>query len=107
MKQTYVPIWTFSKKYEKRRVKAAARQKRVVQYFNKQVKAKIFKEGDLVLKNCRASRSIGEQRKLSLTWEGPYLVFSVIGNEAYKLQIIEDKEILNAWNARYLRIYYC
>ena len=36
---------------EEASIKAVARQKRVVQYFNKQVKAKTFEEGDLVLKN--------------------------------------------------------
>ena len=41
-------------------VKAAARQRVVAQYFNKQVKARIFEEGDLVLRNCRGSRPTGE-----------------------------------------------
>ena len=59
-------------------VKAAAKQRSVTQHFNKQVKARSFKEGDLVLRNCQASRPVGEQRKLSPTWEGPYLVSSVI-----------------------------
>ena len=55
-------------------IKAAARQRSVAQHFNKQVKARLFEEGDLVLRNCQASRPVGEQRKLSPTWEGPYLV---------------------------------
>ena len=50
-------------------VKAAARQRSVAQHFNKQVKARSFEEGDLILRNCQASRPIGEQRKLSPTWE--------------------------------------
>ena len=37
---------------EEASVKVTARQKIVAQYFNKQVKAKIFEEGDLVLRNC-------------------------------------------------------
>ena len=88
-------------------MKAAARQRRVAQYYNKQVKIKIFEEWDLVLRNHRANQSVGEQKKLSLTWEGPYLIFFVIGNGAYILQILEGKEILNAWNAQHLRKYYC
>ena len=81
---------------EEASVKAAARQRRVDQYFNKQVKAKIFEEGNLVLRNYRASRVVGEQKKLSPTWEGPYLVSFVIGKWIYKLQIIYGKEIPNA-----------
>ena len=37
-------------------IKAAARQRVVAQYFNQRVKPKVFEEGDLVLRNCRASR---------------------------------------------------
>ena len=76
-------------------VKAAARQRSVAQHFNKQVKVRLFEEGDLVLRNSQASRLVGEQRKLSPTWEGPYLVSSVIGKEAYRLQTIDGKEIPN------------
>ena len=59
-------------------VKAVARQRRVAQYYNKQVKVKTFKEEDLVLRNCRANRSVGEHRKLSPMCEGPYLVTVVV-----------------------------
>ena len=87
--------------------KAAARQRVVAQYFNKKVKPKVFEEGDLVLRNCRASRPVGEHRKLSPTWEGPYMVSSVIGKGAYRLQTIEGREIANTWNAEHLTKYYC
>ena len=89
------------------RIKVAARQRSVVQHFNKKVKARLFEEGDLVLRNSKASRPVGEQKKLSPTWEGPYLVSSVIGKGAYKLQTIEGKEISNTWNAQHLKKYYC
>ena len=92
---------------EDARIKAAARQRSVVQHFNKKVKARLFEEGDLVLRNTKASRPVGEQRKLSPTWEGPYLVFFVIGKGAYKLQTIKGKEIPNTWNAQHLKKYYC
>ena len=88
-------------------VKTAARQRSVAQHFNKRVKARLFEEGDLVLRNCQASRPVGEQRKLSPTWEGPYLVTSVIGKGAYRLQTIDGKQIPNTWNAQHLKKYYC
>ena len=80
---------------EEASVKAAARQRVVAQYFNKQVKVKIFEEGDLVLKNYRVNRPAEEQRKLSPTWEGSYLVSSVIGKGPYRLQTVDGKEILD------------
>ena len=79
----------------------------VAQYFNKQVKARIFEKRDLVLRNYRASRPTREQRKFSPTWEGPYLVFSVIEKRAYRLQTVDGKEIMNTWNAQHLKKYYC
>ena len=79
----------------------------MAQHFNKQVKARLFEEGDLVLRNCRDSQSIGEQRKLSPTWEGSYLVSSEVEKGAYRLQTIDGKEIPNTWNAQHLKKYYC
>ena len=49
-------------------IKAVARQRVVAQYFNQRVKPKVFEEGNLVLRNCRASRPVGKHRKLSPTW---------------------------------------
>ena len=43
-------------------IKAAARQRSVAQHFNKQVKARLFEEGDLVLRNSQASRRSEERR---------------------------------------------
>ena len=76
-------------------LRATARQRHVAQYFNKKVKVKRFEERDLVLRNCRTSRPVNEQRKLSSSWEGPYLDSTMIENMGYKLQMIEGKEILN------------
>ena len=87
--------------------KPAARQKVVAKYFNQRVKPKVFEVGDLVLRNYRASRPVGEHRKLSPTWEGPYLISSVVEKRAYRLQTLEGKEIANTWNAQHLRKYYC
>ena len=91
---------------EEASVKATARQKRVAQHFNKQV-TRLFEKRDLVLRNCRASRPIGEQKKLSPTWEGSYLVFFMVEKRAYRLQTIDGKEIPNTWNAQHLKKYYC
>ena len=79
-------------------VKTVVRKRQVAQYYNKQVKVKNFEERDLVLRNFRASRPVKEHRKLSPTWEGPYLVTAIVENGKDKLQTLEGKEILNAWN---------
>ena len=92
---------------EEASLRAAARQKQTAQRYNKTVKPKSFNEGDLVLRNCQASRPAGELKKLSPSWEGPYLVSAVVGHGAYKLQHIEGVEIPRTWNAQHLKKYYC
>ena len=91
---------------EEASVKVVARQRSMAQYFNKQIKAKAFEEGDLVLRNCQARQPARKQKKLPPMYEGPYLVFSVTGKEAYKLQTMEGKDVPNSWNAQYLKKYY-
>ena len=91
---------------EEASLKAAARQRQIAQYYNKRVKTRIFQEGDLVLRNCKASWPAGKLKKLSPNWEGPYLVSTVVGHGAYKLQHIECIEIPRTWNAQHLKKYF-
>ncbi|XP_035830964.1 uncharacterized protein LOC118480297 [Helianthus annuus] len=41
--------------------------------------------------------------KLAPKWEGPYVIDAVLGNGAYKLRTINDKEVPRTWNAQQLR----
>ena len=84
-------------------LRAVAKQKQVAQQYNRKVITRRFQEGDLVLKNCQASWSAGELKKLSFSWEDPYLVSVVVGHEAYKLQHIEGTEIPRTYNAQHFK----
>ncbi|XP_077215756.1 uncharacterized protein LOC143850386 [Tasmannia lanceolata] len=56
---------------EKARVQTAAYQQRVARYYNRRMKERALKEGDLVL--CRAVISDPKSsEKLAPSWEGPY-----------------------------------
>lgn len=45
------------------------------QYFNKRVKSRRFKKGDLVLRETKVT--LTEEGKLGPWWEGPYVVVSL------------------------------
>ena len=44
--------------------------------------------------------------KLSLPWEGPYVVIEVLRPGTYKLKTINDEVFTNAWNIEQLRRFY-
>ena len=69
------------------------------------VKAKLYRAGDLVLRQAEVSRHT-EQSKLSPNWEGPYRVTEVLHRGAYRLEELDGKPIPRTWNAQNLRMYY-
>ncbi|KAJ9561199.1 hypothetical protein OSB04_006359 [Centaurea solstitialis] len=84
-----------------------AAQKGIVErHFNKKVKAKIFQVGDYVLQHVFQNTQEPNAGKLSIKWEGPYIISKVIGNGAYRLTTIKGMEIPRSWNAHHLKRYY-
>ena len=62
-----------------------------------------FNIGDLVLRLVLSNK---DHHKLSLPWEGPYIVAEVLRPGAYKLKTIDGKIFTNAWNIEQLRRFY-
>ncbi|KAJ9536787.1 hypothetical protein OSB04_un000011 [Centaurea solstitialis] len=88
-------------------LRTMAAQKGIVErHFNKKVKAKILQVGDYVLRHVFQNTQEPNAGKLSIKWEGPYIISKVIGNGAYKLTTIEGMEIPRSWNAHHLKRYY-
>ncbi|RRC62447.1 reverse transcriptase-like protein, partial [Escherichia coli] len=88
-------------------LRTMASQKGIVErYFNKKVKAKIFQVGDYVLRHVFQNTQEPNAGKLSIKWEGPYIISKTIGNGAYKLTTMEGIEIPRSWNAHHLKRYY-
>ncbi|KAJ9550407.1 hypothetical protein OSB04_014452 [Centaurea solstitialis] len=87
-------------------LRTMAAQKGIVErHFNKKVKAKIFQVGDYVLRHVFQNTQEPNAGKLSIKWEGPYIISKVIGNGAYKLTTMEGMEIPRSWNAHHLKRY--
>ncbi|KAJ9556549.1 hypothetical protein OSB04_011163 [Centaurea solstitialis] len=88
-------------------LRTMAAQKGIVErHFNKKVKAKIFQVGDYVLRHVFQNTQEPNAGKLSIKWEGPYIISKVIGNGAYRLTTMEGMEIPRSWNAHHLKRYY-
>ena len=62
---------------ERATVRIAAYQQRIKQYFNKNVKLRTFRLGDLVLRRIFPHTKDPREGKLSPNWEGPYRVIRV------------------------------
>ena len=59
-------------------------QQRVAKYYNSKVKSKVFQVDDLVLRESKVSQPT-KLEKLSLKWEGPYVIIKVIKPGTYQL----------------------
>ena len=73
---------------------------------NKKVKIKSFPEGSLVMQRTEGPHRIPEEGKLIATWEGLFRVTMNIGNEAYRLELIDGKPVPWTWNATHLKAYH-
>ena len=54
-------------------------QQRLVQRYNRDVKAREFSVGDLVLRKVEGNMRDTSVGKLAQTWEGPYRVTAIVG----------------------------
>ena len=75
--------------------------------FDKRNKASDFKIGDKVLKWDSRREDKGKHGKFDNLWQGPYLIQSAIGNNAFFLQELDGVEYFGGpVNGRVLKHYY-
>ncbi|GAV87338.1 hypothetical protein CFOL_v3_30764, partial [Cephalotus follicularis] len=91
---------------DKAAIRVAAYQQKVSRYYNKRVKPRPLREGDLVLKNATIANPTGTRGKLAPNWEGPYKVKKVLRPGTFKLKTLGGRKILRVWNSEHLRKYY-
>ncbi|GMQ02073.1 hypothetical protein CsSME_00048471 [Camellia sinensis var. sinensis] len=82
-------------------------QQRMANAFNKRVRLRSFKKGDLVLM-VRTPIVVSRRTKgkLEPKWEGPYVIEKVYSNGAYLLITMDGDRIISPTNARFLKRYY-
>ena len=79
---------------------------KTVRYYDRRVKPKNYKSGDLVLKKLLPARKDPTHGKLGPNWEGPYIVSHIVQPGNYELQTKEGKALAHAWNAEHLKRFY-
>jgi hypothetical protein len=85
---------------EQARTRMMEYQRRIRKVFDKHVAPRHFQPSDLMLRKVEATvKQIG---KLDPAWEGPFRVVHSSHNGAYKLEIMDGKEIPRTWNAIHL-----
>jgi hypothetical protein len=93
-------------KRDRAQITMSAYQERVARYFNKKVKPRSFRVGDLVLRKVTLATRDSTEGKLAPSWEGPYKVISCQRPGAYYLEDFAGKVLPRPWNAEHLKRYY-
>ena len=75
-------------------------------YYDRRVRPRSFRHGDLVLKKLLLARKDPTHGKLGPNWEGPYVVSRIVRPGNYELQTEEGKTLPHSWNAEHLRRFY-
>ena len=84
----------------------ASYQQRIKRGHDKNVRARVFRTGDLVLRRVMTNIRKASDGKLGPNWEGPYKVVSLAGLGAYRLQDMDGKTIPRPWNICNLKKYF-
>ena len=72
-----------------------------VTYHDKNVQQRDLNVGDLVLRRVQSPGG-----KLTSTWEGPFIVSSVVVLGTYRLQCEDGTDVGNPWNIEHLHRFY-
>ena len=78
-------------------------QRKTAWYYDRKVKPRSYKPGDLVLKKLLPARKYPTHGKLGPNWEGPYIMSRVVRPDNYELQTKEGKILPHSWNAEHLK----
>ena len=84
----------------------AIHTQQVAKSYNKNVKVRVFKLGDWVLRRVFPNTREPNAGKLAPTWEGPYRITRVVGQGAYELESREGVAAPRSWNATHLKPYF-
>jgi hypothetical protein len=93
-------------KRDQAQIAQSAYQERMAKYFDRKVKPRSFKIGDLVLRKVTLATRDPVEGKLAPSWEGPYKVISCQRPGAYYLEDSTGKVLPRPWNAEHLKRYF-
>ena len=79
-------------------LKALSYQRAVARVYNKKVRPRPIKLGDLVLRRVEVSDPTRARGKLAPKWEGPYRVTEVVRPGTYWLTTMNGSPLPRTWN---------
>ncbi|GKV27534.1 hypothetical protein SLEP1_g36698 [Rubroshorea leprosula] len=91
---------------EEARLRTLVYKQKLANFYNKRVRPRTFKIGDLVLRKAGLTGFETRFGKLAPNWEGPYAVAEVPHPGTYILQDAEGKRVPRVWNVNNLKKFY-
>ncbi|GKV00548.1 hypothetical protein SLEP1_g13219 [Rubroshorea leprosula] len=91
---------------EEARLRTLVYKQKLANFYNKRVRPRTFKIGDLVLRKAGLTGFETRFGKLAPNWEGPYAVTEVPHPGASILQDVEGKRVPRVWNVNNLKKFY-
>ena len=92
-KARYEQLTLIDKKRARAQYHAQGYQKRIVRTFNKKMKPRNLKEGDLVLKVLR-NETFDPRGKMKPTWSGPFIIKKIMFKGATRITDLDGEEML-------------
>ena len=105
LKQRYEQLALIDEKRARAQYHAQGYQKRIARAFNKKVRPRNLKEGDLVLKVLR-DETFDPEGKIKPRWSGPFIIKKIMLGGTTRITDLYRKEILCPINMDRLRRYH-
>ena len=87
-------------------IRMALYQKKMINLYNKHMKPRAFRVGDLVLRRVFENKANLAAIKFQPNWEGSYMIVKVEASESYELDKLDETPVPRMWNGMHLKRYY-
>ena len=87
-------------------IRLVSYQHRLANAYNKRVRLRVFRFGDLVLRKVFENTANPKAGKFQPNWEGPYIVSWLGEPGSYAIDTIDGTPVPRMWNAMHLKRYY-
>ena len=87
-------------------IRITSYQRHLANSYNRRVKPRVFRSGDLVLRKVFENTADPTAGKFIPNWEGPYVVTRTGEAGSYAIDKTNGTPVPKMWNAMHLRRYY-
>jgi hypothetical protein len=84
-------------------IRSARYQQTLCRYHERKIRGRTLEVNDLVL---RGAQSTKDKHKLTLPWEGSYMIAEVVRPGTYRLKDSDGNVLTNTWNIEQLRCFF-